>query len=84
VNSSTTSDPAARDLHGRLVVKLLYGRPERLTGTGIWRLEAILNLRLVKYADPDRYQAFLDELLQRSTKTAISCELSVETTRGKV
>jgi len=41
-------------------------------------LEAILQLRLVKYADPEYYQAFLDELLQRSTKTAINCDLSIE------
>jgi len=33
-------------------------------------LEAILQLRLVKYADPEYYQAFLDELLQRSTKNS--------------
>ena len=47
-------------------------------------LETLLQLRLVKYADPDHYQAFLDELLQRSTKTAMNCDLSVESTRGKV
>jgi hypothetical protein len=47
-------------------------------------LEAILQLRLVKYADPERYQSFLDELLQRSTKTAMSCDLSVENTRDKL
>jgi len=47
-------------------------------------LEAILQLRLVKYADPEYYQSFLDELLQRSTKTAMSCDLSVESTRGKL
>ena len=47
-------------------------------------LEAILQLRLVKYADPEYYQSFLDELLQRSTKTAMSCELSIESTRGKL
>ena len=47
-------------------------------------LEAILQLRLVKYADPEHYQAFLDELLQRSTKTAMSCDLSIESTRGKL
>jgi len=46
-------------------------------------LEAILQLRLVKYADPEYYQAFLDELLQRSTKTAINCDLSIESTSGK-
>ncbi|MBP1924085.1 hypothetical protein J2751_003135 [Halorubrum alkaliphilum] len=39
---------------------------------------------MVKYADPEYYQSFLDELLQRSTKTAMSCELSVESTRGKL
>jgi len=38
----------------------------------------------VKYADPEYYQAFLDELLQRSTKTAINCDLSIESTSGKV
>ena len=47
-------------------------------------LEAILQLRLVKYADPEYYQSFLDELLQRSTKTAMSCDLSIERTRGKL
>jgi len=47
-------------------------------------LEAILQLRLVKYADPAYYQLFLDELLQQSTKTAVSCDLSVESTRGKL
>jgi len=47
-------------------------------------LEAILQLRLVKYADPEYYQSFLDELLQRSTKTAMSCVFSVESTRGKL
>jgi hypothetical protein len=47
-------------------------------------LEALLQLRLVKYADPDHYQAFLDELLHRSTKTAMSCDLSIESTRGKL
>jgi hypothetical protein len=38
----------------------------------------------VKYADPKYYQSFLDELLQRSIKTAMSCDLSIESTRGKV
>ena len=47
-------------------------------------LEAMLQLRLVKYADPERYRSFLDELLQRSTKTAMSCDLSIESTRGKL
>jgi hypothetical protein len=47
-------------------------------------LEALLQLRLVKYADPEHYRAFLDELLHRSTKTAMSCDLSIESTRGKL
>jgi hypothetical protein len=47
-------------------------------------LEALLRLRLVKYADPEHYRSFLDELLQRSTKTAMSCDLSIENTRGKL
>jgi hypothetical protein len=47
-------------------------------------LEPLLQLRLVKYADPDHYQAFLDERLQRSTITAMSCDLSTESTRGKL
>jgi hypothetical protein len=47
-------------------------------------LEAILQLRLVKHADPEYYQSFLDELLQRSIKTAMSCDLSIESTRGKL
>jgi len=52
-----------------------------------WRkegLEAILQLRLVKYADPDHYREFFDQLLHRSTKTAMSCDLSVESTRVKL
>ena len=47
-------------------------------------LEALLQLQLVKYADPSHYQLFLDELLQRSTKTAMSCDLSTESIRGKL
>jgi hypothetical protein len=47
-------------------------------------LEAILQLRLVKYADTEHYQSFLDELLQLSIKTAMSCDLSIESTRGKI
>ena len=45
-------------------------------------LEAMLQLRLVKYADPEHYRSFLDELFQRSIKTAMSCDLSTESTRG--
>ena len=47
-------------------------------------LEAMLQLRLVDYANPKQYQAFKHGLLQRLTKTAISCDLSVEATRGKL
>jgi len=47
-------------------------------------LEAILNLRLVKYSNPDHYREFFDELLNRSTKTTMSCDLTVEATRGKL
>jgi hypothetical protein len=47
-------------------------------------LEALLQLRLVKYTNPEHYRSFLDELLQRSIKTAMSCDLSIETTRGKL
>jgi len=47
-------------------------------------LEALLQLRLVKYANPDHYRTFFDELLNRSTKTTMSCDLTVEATRGKV
>ena len=47
-------------------------------------LEAILNLRLVKYANPDHYREFFDDLLNRSTKTTMSCDLAVEATRGKL
>ena len=46
-------------------------------------LEALLQFRVVKYTDPEHYRAFLDELLQRPTKTALSCDLSAESTRGK-
>lgn len=63
------------------VSKRCKGQWMHWTATG---LEAILNLRLAKYADPDHYQAFFDELLHRSTKTAISSDFSAETTRGKV
>jgi len=41
-------------------------------------LGALLQLRLVKYADPAYYESFLDKLLHRSSKTAMSCDLSLE------
>ena len=37
-------------------------------------LGAILNLRLVKYANPDHYCEFFDDLLNRSTETIMSCD----------
>ena len=74
-----TSNPVER-LMGE-VNKRCKNQWMRLTTEG---LEAILQLRLVKYADPEHYRAFLDELLHRSTKTAMSCDLSIESTRGKL
>ena len=74
-----TSNPVER-LMGE-VSKRCKNQWMRWTSEG---LEAILQLRLVKYADPEYYQSFLDELLQRSTKTAMSCDLSIESTRGKL
>ncbi|AHG02555.1 transposase (plasmid) [Halobacterium sp. DL1] len=74
-----TSNPVER-LMGE-VSKRCKNQWMRWTAEG---LEAILQLRLVKYTDPEYYQAFLDELLQRSTKTAINCDLSIESTSGKV
>jgi hypothetical protein len=47
-------------------------------------LEALLQLRLVKYADPAYYESLLDKLLHRSTKTAMSCDRSIESPGGKV
>jgi hypothetical protein len=47
-------------------------------------LEALGQLRLVRYANPEYYQEFMDELLDRSTKTAMTCEVTVDGTRGKV
>jgi len=74
-----TSNPVER-LMGE-VSKRCKNQWMRWTAEG---LEALLQLRLVKYADPSHYQLFLDELLQRSTKTAMSCDLSTENTRGKL
>ena len=41
-------------------------------------LEAILNLRLVKYANPDHYCEFFDDLLNRSTKKVKRHELPMK------
>jgi len=74
-----TSNPVER-LMGE-VSKRCKNQWMRWTAEG---LEALLQLRLVKYADPSYYQLFLDKLLQRSTKTAMSCDLSIESIRGKL
>jgi len=74
-----TSNPVER-LMGE-VSKRCKNQWMRWTAEG---LEAMLQLRLVKYADPEHYRSFLDELLQRSTKTAMSCDLSIKNTRGKL
>ena len=47
-------------------------------------LEAMLQLRLVDYANPEQYQAFEHDLLQCSTKTFIRCGLSIKYLRGKL
>jgi len=79
VRGSVDSNPVERPMGE--VSKRCKNQWMRWTAEG---LEAILQLRLVKYADPEYYQAFLDELLQRSTKTAINRDLSIESTSGKV
>jgi len=38
----------------------------------------------VKHAELSHYQLFLNELLQRSSKTVMSCDLSTESTRSKL
>ena len=47
-------------------------------------LEAVLQLRLVDYQDPEIYQQFFDELLCRSTHEQIRCNAAVETTGGEI
>jgi len=47
-------------------------------------LESLLWLNLVRYADPEQFGAFADELLERSAKTAITLEVSVDATRGEL
>ena len=74
-----TSNPVER-LMGE-VSKRCKNQWMRWTAEG---LEALLQLRLVKYADPSYYQLFVDKLLQRSIKTTINCDLSIESTRGKL
>ena len=74
-----TSNPVDRAMGE--VSKRCKNQWMRWTAAG---LEAMLQLRLVDYANPVQYQAFKHDLLQRSTKTAINCELSVEATRGEL
>ncbi len=47
-------------------------------------LNAVLQLRLVRYQDPERYSQFFDEVLCRSTHEEIHCTASVEATGGEV
>ncbi|MHC3437416.1 ISH6 family transposase, partial [Natrialbaceae archaeon A-gly3] len=47
-------------------------------------LESLLWLNLVRYTDPEQFAAFADELLERSAKTAITLEVSVDATRGEL
>ena len=47
-------------------------------------LDAVLQLRLVKYQDPDLYSKFLDEILCRSTHEQINCTVSVDALGGEV
>jgi len=47
-------------------------------------LEALLQLSLTKYANPEHYQEFFDEFLQRSTHDMIRCSVSVTTNGGEV
>jgi hypothetical protein len=47
-------------------------------------LEALLQLRLVKYADSPHYQSFYDQLSQQSIKITMIYDFSVESTGGKL
>ena len=47
-------------------------------------VEALLQMNLVKYANPDQYRQFFDGLLQRSTHRKIRCTVSVTATGGEV
>jgi hypothetical protein len=47
-------------------------------------LDAVLQLRLVKYQDPDLYSQFLDDILCRLTHEQINYTVSVDATRGEV
>jgi len=47
-------------------------------------LNAVLQLRLVKYQDPDRYNQFFNEVLCESLHEKIHSTFSVEATGGEV
>ncbi len=47
-------------------------------------LESLLWLTLVRYADPEQFAAFADELLKRSAKTVMTMKVSTQATRGKL
>jgi len=47
-------------------------------------LDALLQLTLTKYANPEYYREFFDEFLQRSTHGEIRCRVSVTTNGGEV
>jgi len=47
-------------------------------------LNAVLQLRLIKYQDPDLYSQFFDKVLCRSTHEQIHCTVSVDATGGEV
>jgi hypothetical protein len=47
-------------------------------------LEALLQLRLTKYADPERYHEFFGDLLQRSTHGKLRCNVSVTSSGGEL
>ena len=51
------------------------------TATG---LEALLTLNLVRYANPGQFDQFEAAMLNRSTKTALTMEVSADTTRGEL
>jgi len=47
-------------------------------------LDALLQLSLTKYANPEYYREFFDEFLQRSTHSKIRCSVSVTTNGGEL
>ena len=47
-------------------------------------LEAMLTLRLIRCLNPEAYESFVEKHLQREIKSAMSCDLSVTATRGRL